>query len=261
MNTFEDESSFTKLLNTIDELYIYIHRYNNEKTPFASDLIILTIFCVFFVTFLKMALIFLCFFLKWILWDIFVLIIKLFKYKCSILWKECCFNINYFKKVFKKIYTYNFYSYDRDIYGKFWITLIPFSYISFIICNVVFCFFEYFHQQIYDNNYYWTKNIILIVLFFLHLFIEIYISLFYYIKDLKKHIETTFKIYMLACSIVLMLYISSFFVSNKDFFQLLQRIARTIYLLYFLWGYRNSLKEVISYNMNGKSYILLYLLL
>jgi len=245
MKAFADESFFQKFLYTIDELYIYIHVNILEITPYASDILLLTIFSVFLVTFFKMVLIFTCFFLKWLIWDIFKVVIKLFKYKCSILWKECCFNVNYFKKVFKKIYTYNFYSYDSDVYGKFWIILIPFSYISFIISNVVFCMMEYFKQ----NS---IKNIFLIIIFFLHLFIEIYISLFYCIRDLKKHIRTTIFTYLIGCFFVLLLFAFSLFVSEKEIFKLLQRIVRTFYLIFFLWAYKNSLKEVISYNMNSK---------
>lgn len=252
MNNFNNESAFQRFLYTTDELYIYIHRSNKHTQPYSSDILLLTILSVFLVTFLKMILIFLCFFLKWLIWDIIKIIIKLLKYKCSILWKECCFNINYFKKVFKKIYTYNFYSYDIDVYGKFWIIIIPLIYISFIIGNLIFNFMEYLETKQTD-----LRNIFLVIIFFLHLFIEIYISLFYYIKDLKKHIFRTFYMFLIGCLIVLLLFSFTYFDPEMKNFQLVERIVRTFFLMFFLWAYVNSLKLVLFYNMNSNDYIII----
>lgn len=243
-------NTFDKFLKTIDELYIYIHRDTITNTPFVSGILVFTILLVFLVTLFKISIIFLCFFLKWIFWDILVIIFKLFKYKCSILWKECCFNINYFKKVFKKMYTYNFYSYDKDVYGPIWIILIPISYISFIICNLIFCYFENYDKE---NK---LKNVFLICIFYLHLFIEVYISLFYCVKDLFKHIKYTSLVFLLGCFNTLWLYLFSFVFDNDETFQFLERVARMIYLIYFLYTYIKSFRIVINYNMNSKYKVL-----
>ncbi len=258
--TITDHNPFQNFMCSIDELYIYIHRDTINKdifSSFASDSLTTTIIMVFFITLFKISLIFICFFIKWLLWDILIIIFKLFKYKCSILWKECCFNINYFKKVFKKVYTYNFYSYDKDVYGPVWIILIPFLYISFIICNLIFCYFEKYlnnnsQDDQKDNN---IKNIFLICIFYLHLFIEVYISLFYCVKDLFKHIKYTTYIFLAGCFISMLVFLSSFLFieeEKKDLFCLCQRSGRMVYVIFFICAYIKSFNAVKKYNMNSK---------
>jgi len=246
--------AFDKFLLTIDELYIYIHRDTIKKKFYAIDALLITIVAVFIVTLLKMTLIFFCFFVKWITFDFIYMIIKLFRYKCSILLKEICFNINYLKKIFKKIYTYNFYSYESEVYGPIWIIIIPITYITFIIGNLIFCFYESYKSNPSERDGF-RKNVFLIIIFYLHLFIEIYISLFYCIKSLKKHIQTTSIIFCFGCINVFWLYGCSFINMERWQFSLLQRIARMIYIIYFLFTYTKSLKIVFQYNMNSKFFL------
>ena len=131
-----------KFIDSINELYVYIHSNDQTKqleNKTISEILLVLIIGLFVISLFKLVLIFLCFFLKWFLCDLSCLTFKLFKHKCTTFCKECSFNFNYFKKILKKIYTYNFYCYDKEIYGKFLTVLIPMIYMLFIIVNVLFC--------------------------------------------------------------------------------------------------------------------------
>lgn len=244
-NFFDD--NFIKCIN---ELYIYIHRDEHAKEDSLSNALIVCIITLFSASLFKTVLVLLCFFIKWLICDFFCILGSLTKHKCFTLCKQLGYSFSYLKRAGKKIFTYNFYSYDAEIYGDYWKVVIPLIYILFLLGNLLFSILVITELESLKNRCF--TNIMLIVVFFLHLFIEIYNALFYIIKDLKKHINYTVYAFTAGLLNLLWLYTLSFYLQNKgESFDVYRRIARLIYLIFFLVCYSYSLSKVYQYDINS----------
>ena len=231
---------------TIKELYVYIHR-ENIKDNIINQMFLILNFTIIISIITKLSIIFICFILKWIFCDLPKITIKLCKYKCFNLCKECWNNLQYLKKVIKKIYTYNFYSYDREIYGNIIIFIIPIVYISFIISNFIYAIDIRSTEE--------ESSIIFLTVFYLHLFIEIYCSSFHVIKDLMKHFKFTSLVFLLSNINIFGVFIVLSQIENYEItrrFEFYQRIGRLIILLFFIIMYSKSIWNIYNYNMNSK---------
>jgi hypothetical protein len=257
---FTNKNNFLeKFEYTIEELYVYIHRRDlNSKSDDELQqnkilLVIISILLLFLLA--KLILIFFFFILKWVICDIPKITLKLCKYKCFNICKECWNTLQYLKKVIKKIYTYNFYSYDTDTYGKIRAFIIPFSYIIFIISNFIYLNGKN-NTDINKNSYF--HSVMHLVVFYLHLFIEIYCASFYIIKDLLKHFKFTIISFFAFNFHLLCLYLILDNFGNANFqCSFFVRIARLFLLIFFMSLYSLSLRNVYSYNMNSKYNIII----
>lgn len=240
--------------NSISELYVYNHRNEVEDEHFFSKILLICIITVFIVSLFKTIIVLVCFFTKWLIFDFFCILGRLVKNKCLTFCKEMNYNRNYLNRAFKKIYTYNFYSYDRDIYGGFWCVFIPIVYILFIIGNTIFCLLR-IEENLTMSKLAFTK-LMLIIIFFLHLFVEIYNALFYIIKDLKRHIKFTIGWFLLASLHIVWLFFVylHFKEESQEKFEFFERLARFTYIIFFLYCYSKSISIVYHYDMNSKTF-------
>lgn len=249
MSCFENKTTFLEKIDfTIDEMYVYIHRKNISESNLINQIFLLLIFTIFIMILTKLSIIFICFILKWTFCDLPLITYKIWSNKCSNLCKEIFNNIIYLKKVCKKIFTYNFYSFDSSIYGNIIIFVIPVIYILFIIMNFIYAI----DIRNFKKSCFYTQFIHISV-FYLHLLVELYSVSFYAIKDLILHLKFTFFIFTIANLNILWLFL---LLSNINYNETIcffaQRIARLILCFFFIGMYYFSIKRIINYKINSK---------
>jgi hypothetical protein len=128
----------------IEELFTYSHLafFDDPETASSDDIekymgrIIMTILIIIFsATILKMLIIFIYFFIINTFLSMIRFFMKLYKHKCCVnMFQECKFICDYFSKILKKFYTYNFYSFENKFFGTMIVTL----YITFLLFNIAF---------------------------------------------------------------------------------------------------------------------------
>lgn len=256
MSYFNSKNFWEKLDCTLKDLYIYLHRGNEkeiENLDGPNQILLVIVDLIFISLLAKLILIFFCFILKWIFCNLPKIATKLCKYKCSNFCKESRNNLLFLFKVIKKIYTYNFYSYDVEVYGKIIICVIPIVYILFIISNFIYVGLNLYNTEDKANK------IISLMVFYLHLFIEIYCASFHMIKDLMKHFKFTVTAFLLSNLNILWVFIvlDNTVPSDEDKCNctVISRIGRLVYLLFFMTIYTKSIVNIYHYNMNSKIFL------
>ena len=129
---------------------------------------------MFFFVFLKLILIILYFFLFGISLGLFNCAKNTIKSNCKInLTQKCNECLSFFYAIFKKIYTYNFYSYENKCLGLFLVT----NFGLFIFFNVYYIFKYLTHLD--EPNISFILELSRFYAFETHIFIELYCACFF----------------------------------------------------------------------------------
>ena len=172
-------------LKVISEFFVYTTINSLDKTTKADRslafILFLTIIILSFIGLIKTIFLFFYFFLIHIIGTYFHLIKVLCTSKCSISFpkavkKNCILTYS----EIKKFYSFNFYSFTQKCKG---FTLV-FLYLIFIFYNIILTSLSYISQVELEDSI--GKNIILILCYWVNVFFEIYLPLFYFTRKEKR---------------------------------------------------------------------------
>lgn len=211
-----DNEKFSIYYSIIKNAYAFTHlqpylkEFNQRKVEnvFIIILLITGIISIFFVLFKFFIIFIYFFFIRLILnlKDFFISVSKnKGKYPYLTAFKNAMF---YLAKNGKKIYTYNFYVYDKKTYGAIFFV----SYFCFLIST--FLFLYYINSELHipekSNLFY----IIHIICFQFNLLIEILCSTFYCIRNLVKQLFLAFGFFLTLNLFIFLAYLCSYHYSN-----------------------------------------------
>jgi hypothetical protein len=184
-------STVDKVFSIIEELYIYCHlkNYNDyspeevEEDESIAKTIMIILIIIFSFTMIKVALISIYFIFITVLGNIGRFCGRIYRNKCNInILREIKFACFYLGKIFKKLYTYNFYAYENKLLGICLITL----YLVFLSFNIMFTF-EFIvitEEDIHEKPEY--VKVLQIIAFELSIFMELLCCTFYTTRAIKN---------------------------------------------------------------------------
>lgn len=262
-----EESLFKEIVNVtssvIEEVYIYNHlspkAFESTNDKKLDEYLATTIMCVlvaiFSTTILKMFLIFLYFFFCNTVYNICKFFVFVYRKKCLINLSAQCKNAySYLSKIFKKIYTYNFYSYENKPFGY----VIVIVYICFLLFNILYTteYIIILKGQKYDDIMFRGFHIIA---FEFHIFIELICCTFYIYRKLWSQYKFILISYI---GLNILICIITFLKINYDFTDdcndFIRRVAHLVFLIYFATLYFISFMRVKNYNLNCNIAILIF---
>ncbi len=241
---------FTRVFFTIiEELYIYCHlkiRSNTDPTKEQIEyghIIMTIIMSIFSLTIIKMLIIFSYFLIINTLYHTYNFCENSIKRKCKIncpiLFKSA---LLYLIKVFKKFYTYNFYSYENKIYG----TIISLLYMTFIVFNILF---SYQYTRNISEEIVYSLQILQIISFELNIFFELVCGFFYITRRLGLQYLFVISSFIFLNIVVLIAeYIKVNNCMDIDNDQP-RRIANLIYNAYFSLVLFGAVYKTYKYNL------------
>jgi hypothetical protein len=192
--TENNSSSFLdKIFLIIEELYVYCHLKNYTTEESTEDktiayIIMVILVTIFSFTMFKLALVSIYFFFITVGCNIGRFFVHLFRNRLKIdILKEFKFACFYLGKIFKKLYTYNFYAYENKLLGICLVTL----YLVFLSFNIMFTA-EYMmienkigpEEEIPEKSDY--VKVLKIVAFELSIFMELLCCTFYITRAIKN---------------------------------------------------------------------------
>lgn len=253
INSVQNLTLFDNLFLIIQDLYIYCHLkdYNSttdEEVEQRIAVIIMTILiAIFSFTVIKIFAIFLYFFFINITINFCKFCGTLIKKKCCInIFSEIKFSCIYLAKNLRKLYTYNFYSYENKAYGYF---IVP-VYLIFIIFNLMFA--ADYTQNDKDKKMK-TESIKMLqfIAFELSIFIELVCCFFYLTRKLRKQFIFTLAAFcFLNLVIGLTLWYKLNFCDQDD--ENPRRVANLIFLFFYCFLFSLCFKKIFCYNLNCK---------
>ena len=174
-----------ELFSVVEDLYVYCHlNWVLTKSALIYTSVIMTILTVLFlITMLKMIIIFLYFFVFHFFINLFRYILSIFyrKFKINI-WTDIKYICIYITRIFKKAYTYNFYSYENKAYGGITVSL----YILYLFYNILFTILSFLISlKEQDPTFNPMKKLfyIYIIALISHLLIELHCSTFFITRN------------------------------------------------------------------------------
>lgn len=246
-----DTSILDSLCEIIQVLYIY-GSLDDEKINLLNvikifNYILLTIFCL---NLFKLSIILLYYFWKCIVG---------FKDFCKYCWrKKFCVNycvefknfLFFLGKIVKKMFTYNFYSYENKFQGF----VMYFTYFTFIIINLIFNLIKmYGSPKAFQELQFFAFETTLLM--------EILIVSFYVTRNFKNQFIILLSSFVSLNSVIgfgllfKMKYSHLTTISVQEFSGIscyLKTLANIIFLLYFTIMYIIALYEVFSYDLCSK---------
>jgi hypothetical protein len=241
----------------MSSIYIYSHvktfliDTSRQKSEYGFDIVLLIISFIIFILILFKVVIIIFYFLFFRTFTAFIHFIKtLTKVKFKIEYCSSFKNaISLLKKVFKRIFTFNFYLYDNNIIGFIMI----FSYFIYFISASLFYFSN---LELIDNP---EKSEYYMILFYLHfesiLLIQILCSSFYACRNMKIAILSGLGIFIsLNCILITGYFIKEKIENVNGIFEHNepQRIMNIIYSVIFLLLNGKCLISIILYQKDGK---------
>ena len=163
----------------------------------------------------------------------------------------------YYANIFRKLYTYNYYSLNKSDYliGG----ILNFIFFIFICSNIIYLIWDYYRDQIEIDNIY---IIIYLLSFETHLFLEILCPLYYTGLTLKESsIQATYFFLYSNCSSIFMfkkvvgLVIISLNLHNDNITHIydyyFMKFSHIIYVIIAIYLYAHSFKIIYNTDLNG----------
>ncbi|MCQ2819221.1 MAG: hypothetical protein MJ252_18315 [archaeon] len=257
MSHILDNEKFYEYYTIVKNVYAYTHLnpYIKEFNPdmvekyFVSVVFVTGLFSIIFVI-IKFLLVFIYFFVIRLFLNLKDFVISLVKTKGRYPYLTGFKNgILYLAKNGKKIYTYNFYLYDKIPYGIFFFL----CYFSFLIATFFFLFYIKKETAIYNksNSFY----VFHVFCFHLNLFLEILCTTFYSIRNFSKQILLSIGYILILNGFVFLAYFFNRSLMNDyGSLDLLSRILNIIIYGFLLILHCYTFISVISYDKRSKSY-------
>jgi len=246
-----DDSFLEKLFEITRELYIYCHlRIHTSKDDAETEqdiatIIMIILIVIFSFTAIKVIIIF----VNFLLINIIINILKYFKESIK---KRCRINLVrefkiiflYFNRIFKKFYTYNFYSYESKVYGFFMVS----TYVTFVVFNILFATFYALSDKT-DDDLSLTVKIWQIISFEVSIFMELICAFFYLIRNSKKHTKTVIICFIILNIVIFsVMYLKQYLLLENDNDDL-RRIANLLFCCFFTFIYILAYKKTFDYNV------------
>ncbi len=194
---FEFYSSIKKKCANPIDLMNYSKYNDDDRTQTLNEYYFGLILVLEFIPLFKTLVIFLYFFIYISISKLLKFLINLISIKCSLksikCWDSEHFNISNY---FRKIYTYNFYTFENKFVG----TILISAYLFFMIINVTFVYF--FLRNIKEDcpkKDYFMKYLHIFA-FLSHSFIEIFCSFYYSLKKSVGKILLYSSLYFFICT-------------------------------------------------------------
>ena len=255
-----DNSSFTNqpilransilesIFSVIQELYLYCHLKiydKNDKDNELANINMIIVALIFLCTMIKIVTIIIYFLVVNSILSIIRFFIDIYKRRCKcVCVSELKFFCNYLVKILKKIYTYNFYSYENKPLGYFLVTV----YLIFIGLNIVFAI-EYRHNYTEEQDRPDYIKILQILAFEFSIFIELICGTFYLTRKVKKQILIVGPsfLFLNLVAIFAIVYKAAYLPDNDEN---PRRIANLVYVAHFSTLFVLSLIKVYKYDRN-----------
>ena len=241
----------------IKNVYVFSHMkpflkdINRELSEYAFIYCVLVIISVLTAAVLfKIVVIFIYFFLIQAIANLVSFCCSLAKAKCKI---NFCVNFKagciYIGKLFKKLYTYNFYAFDNTFAG----TVFVISYFLYLIFSIMFVF-SIMNQIENEEKTNWFY-ICHFLTFEFNLLVEIMCVSFYNLRNMKKQFFLSLGYFILLNFLIIVtllfqrLLINVYGVFEKDE---PRRVINLIFNLLFLVMYLTTILKLVKYDVNSK---------
>ena len=177
-----DYYDLIKNVYVFSHMYLYLIDPQRQTIEYKFVLAVLIIISILAVAILfKVVVIFIYFFIIQAITNLISFLCTLCRSKCKV---PCCANVKgafiYFIKLFKKLYTYNFYAFDSRFVGTFLVI----SYFSYLFFTILFSGLIIHEIQKEDKtNFFYTCHF---CAFQLNILMEILCVSFYNMRNMKK---------------------------------------------------------------------------
>ena len=177
---------------------------------------------------------------------------KVVRQRCCMSFRtELKYSLFYLGKILKKIYTYNFYSYENKLTGFVLVTF----YMIYIVFNLIFTV-EYFKTDTKEEEKPDAVKYEQFIAFEFSLIIELIVCFFYITRSFKKMFASVIVSFLGLNSVIAMVVVYKMQVQLDDS-EKPRRFASLIFSIYFSVLILISLVRVIKYDPNCKNYITL----
>ena len=258
--TISDHPTLSAYYDLIKNVYVYSHMKPFLKDPerqkleyffiiTVSVILIILILCVAF----KILVLFIYFLLIQTTLNFVRFICAVSKNKCNIFfWKKVKSACNRLSKIFKKLYTYNFYAFDRYYIGGLYIA----CYLLYLYVN--FYFMLIIRAEIEEERKSDTFILIHFLTFQVNILIELICVSFYNIRSMVKQFIVGLAFYGLFNGIVLIVFAyQQLFINIYGTYDYDEprRFANLILNAFMLIVNINSLRKLKNYDANSKNII------
>ena len=246
-----DYYDLIKNVYVFSHMYLYLidtKRQSIEYNFIRAVLIIISILAVAIC--FKIVVIFIYFFLIQAITNLISFLCTLCRSKCKV---PCCSNVKgafiYFIKLFKKLYTYNFYAFDSTFVGTFLVV----SYFLYLISTITFSalIIQEIESEIKSNFFYVCH----FVAFQFNILMEILCVSFYNLRNMKKQFFLSMGyFFLLNLLIIITLMFQRLLVNVYGIFEKSEprRILNIVFNFFFFIMYTTTIIKLILYNVNSK---------
>ena len=246
-----DYYDLIKNVYVFSHMYLYLNdidRLTIEYNFIRAVLIIISILAVAIC--FKIVVIFIYFFLIQAITNLISFLCTLCRSKCKV---PCCSNVKgafiYFIKLFKKLYTYNFYAFDSTFVGTFLVV----SYLLYLISTITFSalIIQEIESEIKSNFFYVCH----FIAFQFNILMEILCVAFYNMRNMKKQFFLSMGyFFLLNLLIIITLMFQRLLVNVYGIFEKSEprRILNIVFNLFFFIMYTTTIIKLVLYNVNSK---------
>ena len=246
-----DYYDLIKNVYVFSHMYLYLNdidRLTIEYNFIRAVLIIISILAVAIC--FKIVVIFIYFFLIQAITNLISFLCTLCRSKCKV---PCCSNVKgafiYFIKLFKKLYTYNFYAFDSTFVGTFLVV----SYLLYLISTITFSalIIQEIESEIKSNFFYVCH----FIAFQFNILMEILCVSFYNQRNMKKQFFLSMGyFFLLNLLIIITLMFQRLLVNVYGIFEKSEprRILNIVFNFFFFIMYTTTIIKLILYNVNSK---------
>ena len=246
-----DYYDLIKNVYVFSHMYLYLNdidRLTIEYNFIRAVLIIISILAVAIC--FKIVVIFIYFFLIQAITNLISFLCTLCRSKCKV---PCCSNVKgafiYFIKLFKKLYTYNFYAFDSTFVGTFLVV----SYLLYLISTITFSalIIQVIESEIKSNFFF----VCYLIAFQFNILMEILCVSFYNQRNMKKQFFLSMGyFFLLNLLIIITLMFQRLLVNVYGIFEKSEprRILNIVFNFFFFIMYTTTIIKLILYNVNSK---------
>ena len=225
------------------DFYNRIYDDTNESQSCIALFTLIILLSLFSFSILKNTVIFIYFFVVNFIISTYKCFLRCYKKKCETnCGKDTYQTYEYLIKIFKKYYTYNFYSYENKLYG----TTIILVYLLYLFVN--FCLII---SHIRNNPQSSHFNFTDLITFEFDLFMEVFCTLFFIIRSKIKQLFISFLFFILLNVFVIFVVLMKIF-DIQIFCDYNRYILQLVYALFFGIIFGIAIIKIIRYDQNCK---------
>ena len=249
-----DYYDLIKNVYVFSHMYLYLIDTKRQSIEYQFVQAVLIIICLLAVAILfKVVVIFIYFFLIQAITNLISFLCTLCRSKCKV---PCCSNVKgafiYLIKLFKKLYTYNFYAFDSTFVGTFLVV----SYFLYLSSSITFSAMIIHEIEVEDKtNFFYICHF---CAFQFNILMEVLCVSFYNMRNMKKQFCLSMGyFFLLNLLIIITLMFQRLLVNVYGVFERDEprRVINIVFNLFFFIMYITTIIKLLLYNVNSKTLI------